>query len=162
MAVPNKTGKQKKEAIRIENRKARHDYHIEETLEVGIALQGTEVKSLRAGKANLKDSYAEVRNGEVYAVNLHISPYEQGNRFNHEPLRPRKLLLHRHEINRLFGKVQQQGMTLIPLRIYFKQGKAKMELALAKGKKLHDKREDIAERDAQREIRRAVREREKG
>jgi SsrA-binding protein len=127
-----------------------------------MALTGTEVKSLRAGKANLRDSYAEVRSGEIYAVNLHISPYEQGNIFNHEPLRPRKLLLHRFQINRLFGQVKQQGMTLIPLRIYFKRGRIKMELALAKGKKLHDKRDDIAERDAQREIRRAVREQEKG
>lgn len=154
----------KKEGKKIvaENRKARHDYHIEETLEAGIALTGTEVKSLRAGKANLRDCYAEVRAGEVFAVNLHISPYEQGNRFNHDPRRPRKLLLHRHEINRLFGKVQQQGMTLIPLRIYFRRGKAKIELALAKGKKLHDKRQAIAERDAQREIRRTVREQEKG
>ena len=163
MTGPIRTGSTKKEAIKMvaENRKARHDYHIEETIEAGIALNGTEVKSLRAGKANLRDSYAEVRGGELYAVNMHISPYEQGNRFNHEPLRPRKLLLHRYEINRLYGQVKQQGMTLIPLRIYFKRGKAKMELALAKGKKLHDKREDIAERDAQREIRRVVREQEK-
>ncbi|MGI6649308.1 MAG: SsrA-binding protein SmpB [Bacillota bacterium] len=157
-------GTTNKEAIKqvADNRKARHDYHIEETVEAGIVLVGTEVKSLRAGKANLRDSYAEVRDGEVYVVNLHISPFEQGNRFNHEPKRPRKLLLHRSEINRLFGKVQLKGMTLIPLRIYFKRGRAKIQLALARGKKLHDKREDIATRDAQREIQRAVREREKG
>lgn len=145
-----------------ENRKARHDYSIEDAFEAGIALTGTEVKSLRAGKANLRDSYGEVRNGELFLVNAHISPYEQGNRYNHDPRRPRKLLMHRLEINRLFAKVQQQGMTLVPLKLYFKSGRAKVELALAKGKKTYDRREDIAARDAEREIRRAVREREKG
>ncbi len=140
-----------------ENRKARHDYFIEETYEAGIALTGTEVKSLRAGKANLKDSYAKVENGEMFLLNMHISPYEQGNRFNVDPLRARKLLLHKSEINRLFGKVMQQGLTLVPLKVYFKRGRAKVEIALAKGKKLHDKRDAIAEKDARREMDRALR-----
>lgn len=145
----------------IENRKARHDYHIEEVYEAGIELQGTEVKSLRAGKANLKDSFALVRNGEVFVHNMHISQYEQGNRFNHEPTRVRRLLLHRHEINKLIGATQQKGLTLVPLKIYFKNGRAKMALALAKGKKLYDKRDDMAARDAKREIEKAFRERQK-
>ncbi|MDH7526509.1 MAG: SsrA-binding protein SmpB [Peptococcaceae bacterium] len=140
-----------------ENRKARHDYFIEETYEAGIALTGTEVKSLRAGRANLKDSYAGVENGEMFLFNMHISPYEQGNRFNVDPVRARKLLLHRSEINRLFGKVKQQGLTLVPLKVYFKRGRAKVELALAKGKKVYDKREAIAQKDARREVERAVR-----
>ncbi|KKM10686.1 SsrA-binding protein [Clostridiales bacterium PH28_bin88] len=145
-----------------ENRKARHDYFIEETYEAGIALKGTEVKSLRAGKGNLRDSYARVENGEVMLYNMHISPYEQGNRFNHEPTRPRKLLLHKGEINRLLGKTREKGLTLVPLKVYFNsRGRAKLELGLAKGKKLHDKREDIAERDAKREIEKAFRERQK-
>lgn len=152
-----------KEPIKVvaENRKARHDYFIEETYEAGIALVGTEVKSLRAGKANLRDSYAEVINGEVFLQNMHISPYEKGNRFNHDPKRPRKLLLHKHEIRRLIGRTMQKGYTLIPLRIYFKRGKAKVELALARGKKLYDKRESIARRDAEREIAREFRGRDR-
>ncbi|MCL4424637.1 MAG: SsrA-binding protein SmpB [Firmicutes bacterium] len=148
--------------IATENRKARHDYHIEETMEAGLVLTGTEVKSLRLGRANLRDSYAEVKKGEVFLLNSHISPYEQGNRFNHDPLRPRKLLLHRSEIRRLIGKVREKGYTLVPLKIYFKKGKAKVELALARGKKLYDKREDMLERDARREMERAFRERQKG
>lgn len=140
-----------------ENRKARHDYFIEETYEAGIVLKGTEVKSLRAGKANLKDSYAQVDGGEMYLFNMHISPYEQGNRFNVDPVRARKLLLHKGEINRLFGRVKQQGLTLVPLKVYFKRGKAKVELALAKGKKLYDKRDAMAEKDARREVERVVR-----
>jgi len=140
-----------------ENRKARHDYFIEETYEAGIALKGTEVKSLRAGKVNLKDSYAQVENGEMYIFNMHISPYEQGNRFNVDPVRPRKLLLHKSEINRLYGKVKQQGLTLVPLKLYFKRGRVKVELALARGKKLYDKREAMAERDARRDVERAMR-----
>lgn len=144
-----------------ENRKARHDYHIHETYEAGIVLTGTEVKSLRAGKANLKDSYARVDNGEMLLHNMHISPYDQGNRFNHEPLRARKLLLHRLEINKLIGKTQEKGYTLVPLKLYFTRGKAKVELAVATGKKNYDKRQDIAERDAKREIDRAFRERQK-
>ncbi len=152
-----------KEPIKVvaENRKARHDYFIEETYEAGIALAGTEVKSLRAGKASLRDSYAEVRNGEVFVHNMHISPYEKGNRFNRDPKRPRKLLLHKQEIRRLLGQTTQKGYTLIPLRIYFKRGKAKVEVALARGKKLYDKRESIARRDAQREIARELRGRER-
>ncbi|HHW39663.1 MAG TPA: SsrA-binding protein SmpB [Syntrophomonadaceae bacterium] len=152
-----------KEPIKVvaENRKARHDYFIEETYEAGIALAGTEVKSLRAGKASLRDSYAEVSNGEVFVHNMHISPYEKGNRFNRDPKRPRKLLLHKQEIRRLLGQTTQKGYTLIPLRIYFKRGKAKVEIALARGKKLYDKRESIARRDAQREIARELRGRER-
>ncbi|MDD2433142.1 MAG: SsrA-binding protein SmpB, partial [Clostridia bacterium] len=127
----------------------------------GIVLAGTEVKSLRAGRANLKDSYAQVENGEMFLFNMHISPYEQGNRFNVDPVRPRKLLLHKREINRLLGKVKQQGLTLVPLRVYFKKGRAKVELALAKGKKVYDKRKTMAERDAQREMARALREKDR-
>ncbi len=144
-----------------ENRKARHDYFIEETHEAGIVLTGTEVKSLREGKVNLKDSYAAVENGELFLCNVHISPYEQGNRYNVDPVRKRKLLLHKREINRLFGKVKQQGLTLVPLKIYFKHGRAKVELALAKGKKTYDKREDLAKKDAKREVERAFREKAK-
>ncbi len=144
-----------------ENRKARHDYHIHETFEAGIALTGTEVKSLRAGKANLKDSYARIENGEMFLQQMHISPYEQGNRFNHDPLRPRKLLLHRQEINRLLGKTREKGFSLVPLKVYFARGKAKVELALASGKKLYDKRQDLAERDAKRDMERALRDRQK-
>jgi len=124
---------------------------------------GTEVKSLRAGKANLRDAYGEVRNGEMYLINAHIAPYEYGNRFNPtDPRRPRKLLLHRIEIRRIQAAVQQKGMTIVPLRLYFTRGKAKIEIALARGKKQYDRREDIAQRDAEREIRRTVREQEKG
>lgn len=145
----------------IENRKARHDFHIEEVYEAGIELKGTEVKSLRNGRANLKDSFALVRNGEVFVHNMHISPYEQGNRFNHEPTRVRRLLLHKHEISKLIGATQREGLALVPLKIYFKRGKAKMALALGKGKKLYDKRQDMAERDAKREVEKAFRERQK-
>ncbi|MDA8227011.1 MAG: SsrA-binding protein SmpB [Desulfitobacterium hafniense] len=147
------------EKVIAENRKARHDYHIEEVYEAGIELKGTEVKSLRLGKANLKDSFALVKNGEVFLHNAHISPYEQGNRFNHEPTRARRLLLHKHEINKLFGATQREGLTLVPLKLYFKRGKVKLALALAKGKKLYDKRDDMAARDAKREIERAFKER---
>ncbi|NLM53963.1 MAG: SsrA-binding protein SmpB [Firmicutes bacterium] len=139
-----------------ENRKARHDYHIEETIEAGIALQGTEVKSLRLGRVNLRDSYAKVENGEVFLHGVHISPYEQGNRFNHDPLRVRKLLLHKREIRRLIGKTREEGYTLVPTKLYFKNGKCKVELALAKGKKLYDKRDAIARRDAERRARQAA------
>lgn len=145
-----------------DNRKARHEYFIEETFEAGIALTGTEVKSLRSGRVNIKDSYAQVENGELILHDMHISPYEQGNRYNHEPLRPRRLLMHRYEIQRLYGKVREKGLTLIPLKIYFNErGRAKVELALAKGKRLYDKRQDIAAREAQREIARVFRERQK-
>ncbi len=144
-----------------ENRKARHEYFILETFEAGLALTGTEVKSLRAGKANLQDSYARVENAELMLYNMHISPYDQGNRFNHEPKRIRRLLMHKQEIMRLLGKTREKGLALIPLKVYFKDGLAKVELALAKGKKLYDRRDDIAERDARREMDRAVKERMK-
>lgn len=146
--------------IAAENRKARHDYSIHETFEAGIELVGTEVKSLRAGKANLKDAYAQItKTAEVYVYNLHISPYEQGNQFNHEPLRPRRLLLHRAEIRRLIGKVKEKGYALIPLKMYFTHGLVKIELALATGKKLYDKRQSMAEKDAKREMDRTLKER---
>ena len=145
-----------------ENRKAFHDYFVEQRYEAGIILTGTEIKSIRAGKVNLKDSYAEINNGEVWLNQMHISPYEQGNRFNHNPLRKRKLLLNRSEIAKITGKVQQQGMTLIPLKIYLKQGLAKIELGLCKGKKTYDKREDLAKRDAKRQMERDLRDRTKG
>lgn len=144
-----------------QNKKARHDYHIEETFEVGIVLTGTEIKSIRAGKANLKDSFARIHNGEVFLHNMHISPYEQGNRFNHDPLRTRKLLLSRKEISKLIGITKEKGYSLVPVRMYLKRGFAKLELALAKGKKLYDKRESLKKKDAQREIERGFRERQK-
>lgn len=140
-----------------ENRKARHDYFILETFEAGMVLTGTEVKSLRAGRGNLKESYARVENGELWLYDMHISPYEQGNRFNHEPKRPRKLLMHKGEIMRLWGRTREKGLTLVPLRCYFKDGRAKVEIALAKGKKLYDRREEIAAREAKREVERALR-----
>ncbi|MFO7264933.1 MAG: SsrA-binding protein SmpB [Limnochordales bacterium] len=139
------------------NRKARHEYEILETLEAGLVLTGTEVKSLRGGRANLNDAFARVVNGEVFLYNMHISPYSHGNRFNHDPLRTRKLLLQKDEIRRLVGKTREQGLTLIPLRIYFNErGWAKVELALARGKKKWDKREAMAQRDARREAERAI------
>lgn len=134
------------------NKKARHDYFIEQTLEAGIVLSGTEVKSIRQGKVNMRDCYAEIKNHEIFVVNMHISPYEQGNIFNKDPLRDKKLLMHRYEIAKLAAMVQQKGLTLVPLQIYFKRGNVKLELAVAKGKKLYDKREDIAKKDATREI----------
>ena len=144
-----------------ENRKARHDYHIHESYETGMVLTGTEVKSLRAGKANLKDAYARIEKTELMLHNVHISPYDQGNRFNHEPLRTRKLLMHRSEIDKLIGKTQEKGYTLVPLKIYFTHGMAKLQLGLATGKKNYDKRQDAAERDAKREIDRAFRDRQR-
>lgn len=143
----------------VENRKARHEYHIEDTYEAGLVLVGTEVKSLRAGKGNLQDAYASVKDGEVWVYNFHISPYEQGNIFNHDPKRPKKLLLHKSEIRRLQASQREKGYALIPLKIFFKQGKAKMDLAVAIGKKLYDKRQDIAERAARRDIERALKNR---
>jgi SsrA-binding protein len=139
------------------NRRARHDYAILDTYEAGIVLTGSEVKSLRDGRANLSDAYGIVRNGEIYILNLHISPYERASYNNHEPTRTRKLLLHKREIGRLIGAIERQGLTLIPLELYFKRGIAKVAMALGKGKKLHDKREDAKARDADREIARAVR-----
>lgn len=138
------------------NRKARHEYSIVQTYEAGIVLQGTEVKSLRSGKVNLVDSYANLKDGELWLVGAHISVYEQGNINNHEPTRTRKLLLKKSEIRKLIGKVKEKGLTLIPLRLYFKNGKVKVELALAKGKKVYDKRESIAKRDMQRDQERRI------
>jgi SsrA-binding protein len=140
----------------VANRRARHDYHLEETYEAGIQLVGSEVKSLRAGRASLQDAYAKVRGGEVWLVNMHIAPYEQAGPFNHDPLRPRKLLLHKSEIRRLVGKVKERGYTLVPLRVYFRRGLAKVELALARGKKQVDRRADIRKREAERQIARAL------
>ena len=139
------------------NKRARHDYTILDSWEAGLVLTGTEVKALREGKANLSDAYGVVKNGEVFLLNLHISPYERGSYYNHEPTRTRKLLLHRREIRRLIGAVERQGLTLVPLELYFKRGRAKVALALGKGKKLHDKRADQKEREADREIARALR-----
>lgn len=138
------------------NRKARHDYFIEETYEAGLVLRGSEVKSLRDGKANLKDSYARILKGEAFLLNAHISPYPAANQFNHEPDRTRKLLLHKKEVRRLAGRVKERGLTLIPLRLYFKDGKAKVELGLARGKKLYDKRETLRRKVAQREVERSL------
>ena len=137
-----------------QNRKARHEYHILDTWEAGMVLQGTEVKSLRDGKANLADAYATFQRGELWLLNLHISPFEQANRFNHDPLRPRKLLLHRAEMRKLVGQVEQQGLTLVPLDIHFSRGIAKVNLALVKGKQLHDKRNTLRERAEQRDMQR--------
>ncbi len=139
------------------NRQAYHDYYVERTLEVGIALLGTEIKSIRDGKVNLRGAYALARNGELWLENAHIAVYEHGNRYNHEPTRNRKLLLHRREIDQLLAKVATKGLTLIPLKLYLKGGKAKIELGLCRGKKLYDKRDAIAERDSKRDIERIVR-----
>jgi SsrA-binding protein len=144
-----------------QNKKARHDYHVEETFEAGIVLQGTEIKSIRAGRANLKDSFARVQNGELFLHNMHISTYEQGNRYNHDPLRTRKLLLHRKEINKLLGATKEQGYSIVPLKMYLKNGFAKLLIGLAKGKKHYDKRDDLKKKDAKREIERAFRDRQK-
>ncbi len=141
-----------------QNKKARHDYFVEETYECGIELVGTEVKSLREGKVNLKDSYATITDGEVFVKNMHISPYEKGNIFNKDPLRERKLLLHKREILKLIGKIKEKGYSLVPLSLYFKNSKVKIELALARGKKLYDKRDDIAKKDATREMDRRMKE----
>lgn len=138
-----------------QNKKAYHEYFVEEAYECGLSLQGTEVKSIREGRVNLKESFCMIRNGEIFAEGMHISPYEQGNVFNHDPLRPKKLLMHRNEIRKLAGLVSRQGYTLIPLKVYLKDGRMKLELGLCKGKQLHDKRDAAAERDAQRDIERA-------
>jgi len=143
------------------NRRARHEYYIEESMEAGVVLTGTEVKSLRRGKGNLNDSYAQIKGTEIILYNCHISPYDYGNRFNHDPLRPRKLLLHKEEIRRLIGKTKEKGFTLVPLSMYFDQkNRVKVELALARGKKMYDKREDLAKKDAEREMARALKGRE--
>jgi len=140
-----------------QNKKAWHEYFIEDSYEAGIELSGTEVKSIRKGSVNLKESYAAVEKGQIFVYNMHISPYEQGNVFNKDPMRTRRLLLHKYEINKLIGYVQQKGYTLIPLSIYLKGSLVKVQLAIAKGKELHDKRHDIAERDAKREMERQFR-----
>jgi SsrA-binding protein len=137
------------------NKRARRDYAIDETYEAGMVLVGTEVKALRQGKANLKDSYARIKGGEVFLVDSHISPYSHGNQFNHDPDRTRKLLMHKREIRKLYGKTRERGFTLIPLRMYFKDGKAKVEMGLGKGKKLYDKREDLKKRAMEREVERS-------
>lgn len=143
----------------IANRKARHEYEILETFDAGIVLTGTEIKSLRNARASLLDAFARVENGEMWLLNMHIAPYEQGNRFNVESRRPRKLLLHRREIHRIMGRVNEKGLTVIPLRVYLQRGYAKVELGLARGKKIYDKREDIASRDRSREAEREISER---
>lgn len=139
-----------------QNRRARHDYFVEESFECGMELKGTEVKSIRQGRVNLKESYARVLNGEVLVEGMHISPYEQGGIFNTDPLRPKRLLMHKSEIRKLQGQVSRQGYTLIPLQIYLKDGRMKLELGVCRGKQLHDKRDDLAERDAMRDIQRAM------
>ncbi|MBQ7314532.1 MAG: SsrA-binding protein SmpB [Clostridia bacterium] len=150
---------QEKNRVLAENRKAHHDYFIEDTYEAGIALFGTEVKSLRAGRANLKDAYCDIRDGEVFALGVHISPYEQGNIFNRDPLREKKLLLHKREIMKLVGLVTREGYTLIPLKLYLKGKHVKMLLGLCRGKKQYDKRDDIARREADRTIERHMKSR---
>lgn len=136
------------------NRRARHDYAIDETIEAGLVLTGTEIKSIRAGRANLAEAYARIEHGEAWLIGAHIAPYEQGNRNNHEPTRTRKLLLHRDQIGELIGRTQAKGFTLVPLRLYIRNGLAKLEIGIARGKKTHDKRRAIAERDARRELER--------
>ncbi len=141
------------------NQKARHDYFIDETFEAGVELVGTEVKSIRAGTLSLKESWCQIKDGEMFIKQMHIAPYEKGNIFNKDPLRPRRLLLHKREINRLYGKVRQDGYSIVPLTVYFKNSRVKIEIALCRGKKLYDKRDDAAVRDAKRQIDRAMKER---
>lgn len=142
-----------------QNKQARHDYFIEETYEAGIVLQGTEIKSIRNGRVNLKDAHARISNGEVVIINMHIAPYEQGNRFNHDPTRTRKLLLHRQQIDKLIGLIQRQGYTLVPIKLYIKDGFAKILLGIGKGKKLHDKRQDLKQKQMKRDIDRELKDR---
>ncbi|TCP55823.1 SsrA-binding protein [Tumebacillus sp. BK434] len=144
-----------------QNKKATHDYFIEETIEAGIVLTGTEIKSIRQGRANLKDSFARITSGEAHLMNMHISPFEQGNRHNVDPTRTRKLLMHKQQINKLFGQTREKGYALVPLKLYIKNGYCKVLIGLAKGKKNYDKRQDIANKDAKREMERALRERQK-
>jgi len=144
------------EKLIVDNRRARHDYHLSDRVEAGLVLSGTEVKSLRGGQATLQQAYAEVREGEAWLNGLHIPEYTQGNRANHDPDRPRKLLLHRREIDRLYGQVRERGYTVVPTRVYFRNGRVKVELALARGKEVRDKRRDIAARDAKRQIEREL------
>lgn len=143
-----------------QNKKANFDYAIEETIEAGIVLQGTEIKSIRAGRVNLKDSFARIDRGEVRIINMHISPYEQGNRFNHDPTRTRKLLLHRKQIDKLIGQTQQQGYSLVPIKLYIKDGFAKILIGVGKGKKKYDKREDLKQKQMKRDVDRAMRDRD--
>lgn len=152
--------KEKQKAL-VENRKAYHDFHIHERMEAGIVLLGTEIKSLRSGKAHLRESYAQMKDEEIYLMNCHISPYDPASRFNHDPMRPRKLLLHKKEIRKLFGKTQIKGFTLVPLKIYLKRGRAKLELGLATSKKEYDKRETIKRREADLMISKAMKDRGK-
>lgn len=158
--MTQKTERQAAERIISENRKAFHDYHILETFEAGMVLLGTEVKSIREGQINLRDSYARVEDGQVYAYNIHISPYSHRGYAEHVPLRKRKLLLHKHEIRKLIGKTVERGMTLVPTRMYYKNGRVKLAIGLAKGKQAHDKRETIKRREADRETRAAIKERQ--
>ncbi|HZK42171.1 MAG TPA: SsrA-binding protein SmpB [Clostridia bacterium] len=157
--MTNKAGKTK---LIVDNRRARHDYHIQRRLETGIVLTGTEVKSIRQGHFSLGESYVTVREGELFLVGAHISPYEQGNRFNPDPVRDRKLLAHKHEIRQLEVAVQQKGMTLVPLKAYFSDGRVKLEIGVARGKKLHDKRESIRDRAIERDIKRQLKEERRG
>lgn len=154
--MADKEQKPEKESI-ARNKRARHDYHILDSWEAGIVLTGSEVKSLRNGKANISDAYGIVKDGEVHLLNLHISPYEQASYFNHDPTRTRKLLLHKREIRKMIGSVERQGLTLVPLELYFRRGKAKVALGLGRGKKLYDKRADEKRRDDERDMQRAVR-----
>ncbi|MEZ3421357.1 MAG: SsrA-binding protein SmpB [Eubacterium sp.] len=155
MGLENKSAQQ----VIARNKKAYHDYFVLDTYEAGIELYGTEIKSIRNGRVNLKDSFCSVDSGEMFAIGMHISPYEQGNIFNRDPMRKKKLLLHKKEIMKLFGQSQQQGLSIVPLQLYLKNGRAKLEIGLCKGKKLHDKRDVAARRDAQRTIERAIKER---
>ena len=154
--------KESGEKLIVDNRRARHDYHLSDRVEAGVVLLGTEVKSLRGGEATLQQAYAEVRDGEAWLVGLHVPEYTEGNRANHDPDRPRKLLLHRREIERLASSVAEKGFTLVPTRLYFRNGHVKVELALARGKRDYDKRQDVARRDAQREVQREMGRRAKG
>jgi len=159
--VAEKTERQKAEKIVADNRKALHDYHVLETFEAGVALLGTEVKAIREGRVNLRDSYGRVEDGEVFVLNIHISPYSHRGYADHEPLRRRKLLLHKHEIRKVIGKTAERGMTLVPLRMYFKNGRVKLAIGLARGKKDYDRRETIRRRETDRETRAALKERQR-
>ncbi|MBT2646089.1 SsrA-binding protein SmpB [Bacillus sp. ISL-34] len=154
--MPKGSGKQL-----AQNKKAYHDFFIEQTFEAGIVLKGTEIKAIRAARVNLKDAFAKIENGEIYLHNMHVSPYEQGNQFNHDPLRTRKLLLHKKEISKLIGETKETGYTIVPLKMYLKNGFAKVLIGLGKGKKQYDKREDLKKKEAKRDIERAFRDRQK-
>ncbi|AMM95038.1 MULTISPECIES: SsrA-binding protein SmpB [Bacillaceae] len=154
--MPKGSGKQL-----AQNKKAYHDFFIEQTFEAGIVLKGTEIKAIRAARVNLKDAFAKIENGEIYLHNMHVSPYEQGNQFNHDPLRTRKLLLHKKEISKLIGETKETGYTIVPLKMYLKNGFAKVLIGLGKGKKQYDKRDDLKKKEAKRDIERAFRDRQK-